>query len=416
MKNDFDVVIIGAGPAGSLAAARLMQDNLSVLVLEKMEFPRFVIGESLLPQSMDYFEKTGLLKCVEDQKFQVKTGVAFLHNDKICDFYFKDRFSEGWDYTYQVKRADFDNALIQEVEKKGAKVLFNATVTNVVTGEHQQKVTYSTEEKGEETVSCGFVIDASGYGRVLPRMFDMEKPVSSKPRGAIFSHVEDDKRSSKAGENIFIYDFNDNSAWIWCIPFSDGTCSVGVVGDVELIKEFSENEGAKFKAMISDFPGLNDRFKDTKYIFEPKQILNYAVSVDKMYGQGFVLCGNSTEFLDPVFSSGVTLAVASGYKAAELVIKQLKGENVDWENDYEKIIKSGVNVFRSYVNAWYSGELHTIFFVEEENFEFKRQICSVLAGYVWDETNPFVKKHSTVLTTLAKVIKINEAEAAKRFN
>ncbi len=414
MKNDFDVVIIGAGPAGSLAAARLRQDDLSVLVLEKMEFPRFVIGESLLPQSMDYLEKTDLLKAVEEQKFQVKTGVAFLHDNRVCDFLFKDRFSEGWDYTYQVKRADFDNALIKEVEKKGASVLFNATVTNVVTGKEQQSVSYTLLNGEETTVTCGFVIDASGYGRVLPRMFNLEKPATSKARGAIFCHVKDEKRSSKASENIFVYDFNDNSAWIWCIPFSDGTCSVGVVGDAELVKEFGESDSAKFRAMISDFPGLNDRFKGAEYIFEPRQILNYAVSVDKMYGEGFVLCGNSTEFLDPVFSSGVTLAISSGYKAADLIIKQLNGETVDWENDYEKVIKYGVNVFRSYVEAWYSGDLHTIFFVEEGNFEFKKQICSVLAGYVWDETNPFAKKHKSVLTTLAKVIRItNEAAMNK---
>ncbi|MEJ6584178.1 MAG: tryptophan 7-halogenase, partial [Crocinitomicaceae bacterium] len=98
MKKDFDVVIIGAGPAGSIAAARLLQDRLSVLVLEKTEFPRFVIGESLLPQSMDYLEKAGLLKAVETQNFQLKTGVAFYHDNKICDFFFKDRFSEGWDF------------------------------------------------------------------------------------------------------------------------------------------------------------------------------------------------------------------------------------------------------------------------------------------------------------------------------
>lgn len=415
MKFDFDVVVIGAGPAGSLAAARLRQANLSVLVLEKMTFPRFVIGESLLPQSMDYLEKAGLLKTVEAQNFQVKTGVAFLHNNQVCDFLFKDRFSEGWDYTYQVKRADFDYALIQEVERKGAEVVYKATVTNVVTGKNQQEVTYSLEDGSEKTVTCQYVIDASGYGRVLPRLFNLEKPATSKARGAIFAHVKDEKRSSKASENIFVYDFNDNSAWIWCIPFSDGSCSVGVVGDAELVQDFGLNDSVKFKEMISEFPGLQDRFKDAAYLFEPKQILNYAVSVEKMYGEGYVLCGNSTEFLDPVFSSGVTLAISSGYRAAELIIKQLNGEVVDWENDYEKVMKYGINVFRSYVEAWYSGDLHTIFFVEEGNFEFKKQICSVLAGYVWDETNPFAKKHKSVLTTLARVIRITN-EAAKNTN
>lgn len=119
---DFDVVIIGAGPAGSVAGAKFIQEGYSVLVLEKMEFPRFVIGESLLPQCMDYLEKVDLLNCIEEKKFQVKTGVSFYHNDDVCDFLFKDRFSEGWDYTFQVKRADFDFALISEAEKKGVVV------------------------------------------------------------------------------------------------------------------------------------------------------------------------------------------------------------------------------------------------------------------------------------------------------
>ena len=404
MTEKFDVVVIGAGPAGAVAAARLIQDGLSVLVLEKMIFPRFVIGESLLPQSMDYLEKVGLLKCVEAENFQIKSGVTFYHNNEKCDFLFKERFTEGWDYTFQVKRDKFDQALIKEVEKKGADVRFNSEVIEVKTTKKQSFVTYRNSSGIEVVIETRFVIDASGYGRVLPKMFNLEEPAVSIPRGSVFSHVKDPNRSKQAAENIFVHAFKNNSAWIWSIPFSDGAASVGVVGEVDFINECSEKDATLFKKLVATFPGLEGRFEASSFIFEPKKILNYSISVKQMYGDGYVLCGNSTEFLDPVFSSGVTLAVVSGYHAADLVAKELKGAEVDWDDEYVSMMKHGIEVFRSYVNGWYNGELHTIFFTEHGNPEFKKQICSVLAGYVWDKHNPFVTKHKRILTTLAKVI------------
>ena len=407
MENQYDVVIIGAGPAGAVAGARLIQDGLSVLVLEKMEFPRFVIGESLLPKCMNYLEKLDLLGAVEEKGFQVKTGVTFYHEQETCEFLFSQHFTEGWDYTYQVKRADFDHALIMEAQKKGVNVEFNTEVTDVKTSASEQFVTCIDANGEERKVSAHFVIDASGYGRVLPRLFNLEKPAVSIPRGSIFSHIEDTKRSGKASDNIFVHAFRDNTAWIWSIPFSDGTASVGVVGGVDFINECAENDGEKFKELVKSFPGLDGRFGDMNFLFEPKKILNYSISVEKMYGEGFVLCGNSTEFLDPVFSSGVTLAISSGYQAAELVSAHLKGEEVNWKEDYVTFMEHGIEVFRSYVDGWYSGDLHTIFFTENGNPDFKKQICSVLAGYVWDSNNPFVKKHKTILPTLAKVISMS---------
>lgn len=409
MDNFYDVVVIGAGPAGSIATAKLLKEGKSLLVLEKMEFPRFVIGESLLPHCMDFLEELDLLKCIEAEKFQEKTGVCFYHKDEICDFLFKDQFTENsWHYTWQVKRAKFDYALIQEVENRGASVLYKTEVTNVECSETEQRVTFVNDEIGEQRVSCRFVLDASGYGRVLPRMFNLEQPVSTPPRGAIFTHLEDTKRTDKAGRNIFVHAFNDNTAWIWSIPFSDGTCSVGVVADKAYIEKCAENNNAEFLRLLAEFPGLSGRFADADLIFEPKVIVNYAVSVKQLHGTGYALCGNSTEFLDPIFSSGVTLAISSGYRAAMLANKQLNGDRVDWDTDYAAHMKHGINVFRSYVNGWYEGKLARIFFTKEPNEGFMRQICSVLAGYVWDETNPFVKKHDTILTTLSRVIEIQE--------
>jgi flavin-dependent dehydrogenase len=121
-----------------------------------------------------------------------------------------------------------------------------------------------------------------------------------------------------------------------------------------------------------------------------------------------VLSGNSTEFLDPIFSSGVTFATASGLLSAKMTHKHLQGEVVDWKKDYEEVIQKGIDVFRSYVSGWYTGDFQTIVFAKHIDEDIKRQICSVLAGYVWDQTNPFVKKHDTILPTLAKVIKMKE--------
>jgi flavin-dependent dehydrogenase len=404
MNNHFDVVVIGAGPAGTVAAAKLLKEGFTVKILEKIEFPRFVIGESLLPHCMDYLDELDLLPAVVNQNFQVKTGVCFYHENEKCDFLFKDKFTDGWDYTYQVKRADFDLALANSIIEKGGDLEFNAEVMAVNTSPTKQEITYKNAKGETHELSCRFVMDASGYGRVLPRLFDLEVPVNTPPRGAIFAHADDSQRTDKAGRNIFVHAFNNNSAWMWSIPFSDGTTSVGIVSDVAYIEECDENNGELFKKMIEEFPGLEGRYKNTDLKFEPRKILNYAVSVKQLYGEGYVLCGNSTEFLDPVFSSGVTLAISSGYKAADLVTKQLKGESVNWEEDYSVVLKKGIDVFRSYVLGWYDGTLASIFYAKDANPDFKRQICSVLAGYVWDETNPFVKKHKTLLKTLAQVI------------
>lgn len=413
MKLDYDVVIIGAGPAGSIAAAKLLKEGKSVLVLEKLTFPRFVIGESLLPHIMDYLKDLDLLSVIEKQEFQIKDGVCFHHNESNCPFTFDTQFTENaWKYTWQVKRADFDNALIQEVEKRGAKVIFKANVNAVSNSKDKQTISYSLEDGSEHQVSASFVIDASGYGRVLPRLKNLEIPVDTPPRGAVFTHIRDTNRTEDAGRNIFVHVFRNNTAWFWSIPFSDGTTSVGIVSDTAYIEECAKNGGAEFLALISEFPGLEGRFKNPDIIFEPRTVLNYAVSVNRLHDDGYVLAGNATEFLDPTFSSGVLFAVVSGYRAAELAAKQLSGENVNWENDYSQYIKEGINVFRTYVHAWYDGRLATIFFAKERNEEIMKQICSVLAGYVWDKTNPFVKKHDKVITSLAKVIEINQNSSA----
>ncbi len=137
---------------------------------------------------------------------------------------------------------------------------------------------------------------------------------------------------------------------------------------------------------------------------EPKILTGYAVATHKFYDKGFALTGNAAEFLDPVFSSGVTFAVESGMRAAQLASREISGEEINWSKDYGDYILSGVDVFRTYVMAWYDGSLQNIFFAKDSNPDIKAKICSVLAGYVWDKSNYYVTDHKQGIPTLAKVI------------
>lgn len=173
MEN-FDVVVIGAGPSGSVAASWLKLNGYRVLVLEKETFPRFQIGESLLPCCMTHLEAAELLDAVKAQNFQVKSGAAFLREGKHFEFYFDDQFTKNaWSYTWQVKRADFDLTLITETERKGVPVRFRCEVVAVRNSDTRQEIDYKDEHGNHYTVASKYIIDASGYGRVLPRLFDL---------------------------------------------------------------------------------------------------------------------------------------------------------------------------------------------------------------------------------------------------
>ena len=403
----YDIVVIGAGPAGSVASAYLNNQGKKVLVLEKETMPRFVIGESLLPRCLNDLDESGLLEAVEAANFQVKTGATFNKGASQLAFDFSNQYYDGHKYAWQVKRADFDKILIDEAENQGVEVRYNCTVTDIKTSASTQVISYTDKEGLNVNVEAKFIIDASGYGRVIPNLFDLNAPSQLPARGSVFTHVIDKNRTTTEAENIFVHAFNNNESWIWAIPFSDGTTSIGVVGANDFVKELAENNGEKFLEFMGSFKDLKGRFKDVETLFDTRSIYGYSIGIKKMYGEGFVLCGNTIEFLDPIFSSGVTLATASGLIAAKSALKQINGEPMDWQKDYEDLIMEGVEVFRSYVNGWYDGTLQSIIFAPEINTDFQKQICSVLAGYVWDTTNPFIKKHKTILKTLSTIIEIN---------
>ncbi len=401
-----DVLVIGAGPAGSIAAAMIHKAGFKVRVVEKEKFPRFVIGESLLPRCMEVLEDADLLDTIKAKGFQEKFGAKFLLGDKVSDFNFSEQFTDGWKWTWQVQRADFDTALIKAVEDRGVQVEFETTVTDIKIAEDETSVTTVQLKDGTtKTINARFIVDASGYGRVIPRMFKMEKPSNLDPRKAVFAHVEDKLRMNFDEPNRIIVIIYAPGTWVWIIPFSNGVTSLGFVGSFDFFNSVPGDLTQQFESLIQGNEYLKERFGDVSRVFEPRKLEAWSATTDKFFGKGFVLTGNVTEFLDPVFSSGVMFATVSSHTASKLVIRKLKGEKIDWDVDYTKFIQQGVDTFRTYVMAWYDGTLEKIFFADNPDLEVKRQICSVLAGYVWDQNNPFVKEHDTALDKTVRIIR-----------
>jgi 2-polyprenyl-6-methoxyphenol hydroxylase-like FAD-dependent oxidoreductase len=398
-----DVLIIGAGPAGAIAAAALKRDGFNPLVVEKQRFPRFVIGESLLPRTMDLLQEVGLMEAVKARGYMVKHGAVFMRGEETCNFDFANQFSFGWKYTYQVPRADFDKVVADAVQAQGVEILYGHGVSAVNFVNSHVEVKIDQPDGSSRDVSARFILDCSGYGRVLPRLLDLERPSNFPVREALFAHVTGDVRPPEREQGKIWVCLHPNDAWIWIIPFSNGKTSIGVVAKPEFFQRFSGDPETQFRAILMSDPNAAARLSHIQLAFPPQRISGYACSVKQLFGPHYALTGNATEFLDPIFSSGVTLAMESSRRAAQLVARELRGETINWQADYTEYVMQGVNTFRAYVSAWYEAVLPTIFFSTRRSPEIMRQICSVLAGYVWDKSNPYVAQPERALAVLSKL-------------
>lgn len=414
MKN-IDVLVIGAGPSGSVAASHLANQGYRVTIVERSKFPRFVIGESLLPISMEHYEETGLLPALEEKQFEIKEGALFIRDGIEFRISFDDNFTPGWTYAWQAPRGEFDKTLADETEKKGVEILYESTLGDLSFDEDAVRFNVNTPT-GTVDYTAQFVVDSSGYGGVLARMLEIPTHVSPTSNMATYTHFLDDTRESFANPMQISFDILETDLWLWVIPFNNGITSLGFVGNKKYFDEFTQDGAdvnAAFNNMFKRSKKFAERFKDKTYMFEPKVHGDYTRQSDRFFGDRYVLTGNTTEFLDPVFSSGVAFATQSGITAAKLVDRQLKGEQVDWQKDYVEFLEYGIDVFRTYVKEWYTGNLQKIFFHVNINPLMKKQLTSVLAGYVWDKTNPFVSKHKTIIRTLAEVVDIEKMAKVK---
>ncbi len=401
-----DVFIIGGGPAGSIAAIKLVNAGFHVEVVEKSTFPRFVIGESLLPRCNELLDEVGILELVKNAGFQIKGGVTFQNEENESKIiHFKDNEGQKHNSSFQVRREVFDKLLLDHAEKLGAVVTMES---EVIAYDEEDNIVTVVDVNGEEKkYHAKKVIDASGYGRVLPRLLDLQIPSHLETRQAVFCRVKNDIRlNTEIDGYIAVYTVGDNDAWIWNIPLSPTETSVGIVCSETYYKSFDMAPDTFWDEVIKNDPHAKIRYAPAIKINEVNMIGGYSSNVKTMFRKNFVLVGNATEFLDPIFSSGVTLSLESGSKAASLAIEELEGQTVDWQCDYQDYMMTGIDVFREYVDAWYDGRLQTILFSDKLTEEkIERKVVSVLSGYVWDEKNMFVHSPKKAVDTIYNLLK-----------
>ncbi|HEX5792943.1 MAG TPA: NAD(P)/FAD-dependent oxidoreductase [Rheinheimera sp.] len=405
----FDVIIIGAGPAGSCAGAMLARAGKRVLCVEKQHFPRFSIGESLLPHCMEFLALAGLDTVLQQHAaglgYQFKDGAAFLKNGVRSQFNFTEKFSAGPGTTFQVKRASFDKLLADEAEKQGLQIRYGVSVTAFDNSDPARVVlTVQDEQQQSSQLSAAFVLDASGFGRVLPRLLELEVPSDFPVRQACFCHISDGITDAGFDRNKILITVHDEhpDVWFWLIPFSDGTASLGVVGkagrfDSQLAPADNlwrqVQQTAELATLLANAQALNSA----------QSLSGYSANVRQLYGHNYALLGNAGEFLDPVFSSGVTIALRSAATAVPLVLRQLTGEQPDWQQEYSVPLRKGITTFRRFVEAWYDSRFQDIIFSSRRNDNVTAMISAILAGYAWDEKNPYVAETQRRLNVLREI-------------
>lgn len=426
MEKKVDVLVIGAGPSGSVLSSILHKNGLDVLVVDKETFPRFVIGESLLPFCMHAIEEAGFLQAVMDNEeklgFQYKNGAAFARgsDDSSIEYTyidFCDKSSKGFGTTFQVRRGVFDKLLIDTASKKGVKVQFGVMAEKFDFDEDSEGYVAVGLNNGD-IVKAKYVVDGSGYGRVLPRALDLNVPSDLTPKIAYFTHIEDKiSHPMYDRDKILITTHPEHKEiWFWLIPFSDGRCSIGVVGEKQFIfsgdthkflneQNLKENAMEILKTHVYKTPMLKKLLKDAVWDTPANFIYGYSSNVTKFYDKHFVILGNAGEFLDPVFSSGVTIAMHAATLLAPLVTRIIKGEAVDMTKEYVEPLSVGIRAFKTYVNGWYDGSFQDVIYTKRKDHSITRQISSVLAGYAWDTENPFVVKSDKALKALHDICK-----------
>ena len=385
MKTDmYDVAIIGGGPAGSTAATLLAQAGRRVIVFEREKFPRFHIGESLLPFSMKAFTRLGLHEKFLRAGFIKKFGGEFFSacSSEGTKFYFKDAYRSQTDHSYQVTRADFDKVLLDHAAESGAEVNEGTGVKSVeFANEHVDLAITS----GKST-RARYVIDASGRNSVLGTKFNIKKTYEHLKKLSIFAHYDGVWRPEGIDATLTVL-IRGIDRWFWIIPLTAERTSIGVVLDSETFRNSKQTPEDFLEQALLEQPVIIQRMREARRVSGVHVAADFSYRSTQFYGDRWLLAGDAAGFVDPIFSSGVFLAVFSGELAADAlheVLDQPRKARRLFPR-YEKRVNRAMDVYLRFVNAWYTKEFIEIFSAPRPVLNLPPAVNAVLGGNIGNE-------------------------------
>lgn len=394
-STDYDATVIGGGPAGSTAATVLAQAGRRALLLERRETMPFKIGESLIPATYGILDRLGMLDELRQSHFPKKYSVQFFTGDgrASAPFYFHETDPSERSQTWQVLRSEFDTMMIDNAREHGVEVRQGAAVKEILF-DGERAVGVAADLGGRDArpgavreLGCRVVIDATGQRSLLARRHRLRQPDPCLQMAAIFTHFEGAQRDSGIDEGAtLILQTEGNQGWFWFIPLPDDRASVGVVGPVSrLIQGRGGDPQRTFDEEVSRCPGLVPRLENARQAMEVRVLNDFSYTSEKMAGDGWILAGDAFGFLDPMYSSGVLLALRSGEMAGDATLAALEAGDPSEARlrTYEDELRAGMASFRQLIYAFYTPEFSFARFLRAHP-EHRLAIVDILVGDVFD--------------------------------
>ncbi len=382
---DYDVLVIGGGPAGSNAAWRTRGAGLSTLVVEKDAFPRFRIGESLLPHGNALLRETGVWPKIERAGFIEKYGASFHLSNGAADKHvvFSQALVPGLEKTYQVERAKFDALLLDHAREAGAEV-HTQTIVRAVTAEGEgHRVALETTTGGTE-VTARWIIDASGRDQFFPSEIKRAlEPARTPKRIAIYNHFRGVARAAgPVGGNTVVVRLPDG--WFWIIPIDAERTSVGLVTTVEAMRQTRAEPADLFRQTVAASQKLSELMAGASPVMDFHVTSDYSYFRKNLAADNRVLAGDAGGFFDPIFSSGVYMATYSAKLAAELVVRAHREKRAITPREghrYSRRVKAHAGVFQKLITAFYDNDSFAVFMCPQPPMNLSPAITAIVAGH-----------------------------------